>query len=95
VSVGCGVVFHATDPGATLLPSPERRGSLRRARLPSLLRWFAYNVRRDDVTAAIALQRTRAKDTEGQVLDFLVRHCGHRRDLIEIKDQSPRTRATF
>ena len=42
----------------------------------SLLRWFAFNRRRDDVLAAIALQRTRAKDTEGQVLDFLVRHCG-------------------
>jgi hypothetical protein len=26
--------------------------------------------------AAIEIQRTRAKDTEGQVLDFLVRHCG-------------------
>ena len=36
----------------------------------------AYNRRRDEVLAAIALQRTRAKDTEGQVLDFLVRHCG-------------------
>ena len=36
----------------------------------SLLRWFAYNGLRDDVTAAIALQRTRAKDTESQVLDF-------------------------
>ena len=44
----------------------------------SLLRWFAYNGRRDDVTAAIALQRTRAKDIESQVLDFLVRHCGGR-----------------
>jgi hypothetical protein len=42
----------------------------------SLLRWFAYNRRRDEVLAAIALQRTRAKDTEGQVLDFLIRHCG-------------------
>jgi hypothetical protein len=42
----------------------------------SLSRWFAYNRRRDEVLAAIALQRTRAKDTEGQVLDFLVRHCG-------------------
>ena len=42
----------------------------------SLLRWFAYNRRRDEVMAAIAFQRTRAKDTEGQVLDFLVRHCG-------------------
>jgi len=42
----------------------------------SLLRWFAYNRRRDEVLTAIALQRTRAKDTEGQVLDFLVRHCG-------------------
>jgi len=40
----------------------------------SLLRWFAYNGLRDDVTAAIALQRTRAKDTESQVLDFRVRH---------------------
>jgi hypothetical protein len=36
----------------------------------------AYNRRRDEVLAAIALQRTRAKDTEGQVLDFLVRHRG-------------------
>jgi hypothetical protein len=42
----------------------------------TLLRWFSYNGRRDDVLAAIILQRTRAKDTEGQVLDFLVRHCG-------------------
>jgi len=42
----------------------------------SLLRWFAFNGRRDDVTLAIALQRTRTQDTEGQVLDFLVRHCG-------------------
>jgi hypothetical protein len=42
----------------------------------SLLRWFSYNGRRDDVTLAIALQRTRAQGTEGQVLDFLVRHCG-------------------
>jgi hypothetical protein len=31
---------------------------------------------RDEVLAAIAFQRTRAKDTEGQVLDFLVQHCG-------------------
>jgi hypothetical protein len=44
----------------------------------TLLRWFSYNGRRDAVMAAIALQRTRAKDTEGQVLDFLVRHCGGR-----------------
>jgi hypothetical protein len=42
----------------------------------SLLRWFAYNRRREDVPAALALQRTRAKDPERQVLDFLVRHCG-------------------
>ena len=35
----------------------------------SLLRWFA-------LLAAIALQLTRAKDTERQVLEFLVRHCG-------------------
>jgi hypothetical protein len=28
------------------------------------------------VLTAIALQHTRAKDTERQVLDFLVRHCG-------------------
>jgi hypothetical protein len=27
----------------------------------SLLRWFAYNRRRDEVLAAIAFQRTRAK----------------------------------
>jgi hypothetical protein len=39
------------------------------------LRWFSYNSRRDTLMAAIALQRTRAKDTEGRVLDFLVRHC--------------------
>jgi len=31
----------------------------------SLLRWFAFNGRRDDVTLAIALQRTRVQDTEG------------------------------
>jgi hypothetical protein len=42
----------------------------------TLLRWFAYNGRRDEVMAAIMLQRSRAKDTEDQVLDFLVRHCG-------------------
>jgi len=42
----------------------------------SLLRWFAFNRRSDEVLAAIAFQRTRAKDTEGQVLDLLVRHCG-------------------
>jgi hypothetical protein len=36
----------------------------------------AYNRRCDEVLAAIALQQTRAKETEGQVLDFLVRHCG-------------------
>jgi len=42
----------------------------------TLLRWFAYNGRRDEVMAAIEIQRTRAKDTEGQVLDFLVRYCG-------------------
>jgi hypothetical protein len=42
----------------------------------SLLRWFAYNHRRDDVMSAIVLQRSRARDTEDQVLDFLVRHCG-------------------
>lgn len=42
----------------------------------SLARWFAYNGRRDEVMAAIALQRTRARDTEGQVLDFLIRQCG-------------------
>jgi len=42
----------------------------------TLLHWFAYNGRRDEVMAAIEIQRTRAKDTEGQVLDFLVRHCG-------------------
>jgi len=44
----------------------------------SLLRWFAFNRRRDEVLAAVALQRSRAKDTEDQVLDFLVRHCGGR-----------------
>ena len=32
--------------------------------------------RRAEVMAAIEVQRTKAKDTEGQVLDFLVRHCG-------------------
>jgi hypothetical protein len=42
----------------------------------TLLRWFAYNGRRDEVRAAIEIQRTRAKDTEGQILDFLVRHSG-------------------
>jgi len=42
----------------------------------SLLRWFAFNRRRDEGLAAIAFPRNRAKDTEGQVLDFLVRHCG-------------------
>ena len=31
---------------------------------------------RPALEAAIEIQRTRAKDTEGQVLDFLVRHCG-------------------
>jgi hypothetical protein len=41
----------------------------------SLLRWFAYH-RRDDVMAAIMLQRTRARGMEDQVLDFLARHCG-------------------
>ena len=41
-----------------------------------LLRWFAFNTRRNEVLAAIALQHTRSKDTEGQALDFLVRHCG-------------------
>jgi hypothetical protein len=42
----------------------------------TLLRWFSYNGRRAEVMTAIEVQRTRAKDTEGQVLDFLVRHCG-------------------
>jgi hypothetical protein len=42
----------------------------------SLLRWFAYNHRRDDVMAAIILQRKRVRGMEDQVLDFLVRHCG-------------------
>ena len=42
----------------------------------SHLRWFSDNGRRDDVVAAISIQRSRAKDTEGQVLDFLGRHCG-------------------
>jgi hypothetical protein len=42
----------------------------------SLLRWFAFNHRRDDVMAAIILHRARARDLEDQVLDFLVRHCG-------------------
>jgi len=36
----------------------------------------ATTARRDEVMAAIEVQRTRAKDTEGHVLDFLVRHCG-------------------
>ena len=44
----------------------------------TLLRWFAYRGRRAEVMDAITLQRTRARDTEGQVLDFLVRHCGGR-----------------
>jgi len=42
----------------------------------SLLRWFSYNGRRAEVMTAIEVQRTKARDTEGQVLDFLVRHCG-------------------
>jgi len=44
----------------------------------SLLRWFVYNGRRDydEVLAAISILRARANDTEPQVLDFLVRHCG-------------------
>ena len=42
----------------------------------SLLRWFAYNGRRQDVMIAIDIQRSRARDLEDQVLDFLVRHCG-------------------
>jgi len=42
----------------------------------SLLRWFAYNGRRDQVLAAISILRARANDTGPQVLDFLVRHCG-------------------
>jgi hypothetical protein len=42
----------------------------------SLLRWFAYNGRRQDVFIAIDIQRSRARDLEDQVLDFLVRHCG-------------------
>jgi hypothetical protein len=44
----------------------------------SLLRWFSYNGRRAEVMAAIEIQRTKARDTEGQVLDFLVWHCGGR-----------------
>jgi hypothetical protein len=39
----------------------------------SLLRWFAYNGRRQDVMIAIDIQRSRARDLEDQVLDFLVR----------------------
>jgi hypothetical protein len=42
----------------------------------TLLRWFAYNGRREDVLIAIDVRRSRARDTEDQVLDFLVRHCG-------------------
>jgi hypothetical protein len=42
----------------------------------TLLRWFAFNHRREDVLIAIDIQRSRVRDTEGQVLDFLVRHCG-------------------
>jgi hypothetical protein len=34
--------------------------------------------------AAIALQRARAKDTEGRVLDLLVRHCGANNKKSEI-----------
>jgi hypothetical protein len=30
----------------------------------------------DEVLAAISILRARANDTEPQVLDFLVRHCG-------------------
>jgi hypothetical protein len=40
------------------------------------LRWFAYNGRREDVLIAIDIQRSRARDTGPQVLDFLLRHCG-------------------
>ena len=40
----------------------------------SLVRWFAYNHCRDDVMAAIMFQQTKARNTEDQVLDFLVRH---------------------
>ena len=42
----------------------------------SLLRWFPYKDRRQDVMIAIDIQRSRARDLEDQVLDFLVRHCG-------------------
>ena len=38
----------------------------------SLLRWFSYNGRRQDVMIAIDVQRSRARDLEDQVLDFLV-----------------------
>jgi hypothetical protein len=31
----------------------------------TLLRWFAYNGRRDEVMAAIEIELTRAKDTAG------------------------------
>ena len=42
----------------------------------SLLRWFSFNDRRQDVMIAIDIQRSRARDLEDQVLDFLVQHCG-------------------
>jgi hypothetical protein len=42
----------------------------------SLLRWFADNGRREDALIAIDIQRSLVKHPEGQVLDFLVRHCG-------------------
>ena len=49
----------------------------------TLLRWFAYNGRRDEVMAAIEIKLTRAKDTEGQVLDFLV-HWGQQRPRLDL-----------
>ena len=50
----------------------------------TLLRWFAYNGRRDEVMAAIEIKLTRAKDTEGQVLDFLVRYWGQQRPRLDL-----------
>jgi len=56
-------------------PQPRATAQPRPIGHSSLLRWFAFNSRREEVLAAIAFQRTRVKDTEGKVLDFLVRHC--------------------
>ena len=85
------VVAMLLDPGAVLLLLAATQGAPLMSKEPrvnmdrlvsnimldcSLMRRFAYNGRREDVLAVIFIQRTRARDTEGQVLDFLVRHCG-------------------